>query len=152
MFQTHLDSHCQTKMDCTAMKLKYNSLIPELSVRDLKASLHFYSEVLGFDVLYERPVDKLAFIGIEQAQLMLEQCNDHWVTAPLEYPLGRGMNLQIYVTDLENLLSKLSDSNYKLMRTKCRARYKNNEGTVVQDEFLVQDPDGYLLRFAERIE
>ena len=41
--------------------LKFNSLIPELSVTNIDATKHFYVDILGFDICYERKEDKSIF-------------------------------------------------------------------------------------------
>ena len=41
--------------------IKFNKILPELSVTNLKESLKFY-KTLGFEIGYERPEDKFAFI------------------------------------------------------------------------------------------
>lgn len=43
------------------MKIKYNSLIPELSVINIEESLRFY-QTLGFNVLYKR--EKFYFLEL----------------------------------------------------------------------------------------
>ena len=67
--------------------MKFSSLIPELTVLDIKRTKHFYVDVLNFNI---KPFREL----------------------------------------------KLSN-------------YRNGDEYIVQKEFLVQDPDGYLLRFTD---
>lgn len=55
--------------------MKFNSLIPELSVSDIKKTKDFYVGVLGFGIEYERPEDKFVFLSLEGIQLMFEQEN-----------------------------------------------------------------------------
>jgi catechol 2,3-dioxygenase-like lactoylglutathione lyase family enzyme len=128
----------------------FNPVIPELVVRDLNASLSFYVDVLGFHVVFERPEDRFAFIQFERVQFMLEQQHDTaWITAPLEYPLGRGVNFEMGVHDIDGVLARLKTAQYTLFRPLMRNEYRAGEATNISIEFLVQDPDGYLLRFAQ---
>ena len=60
--------------------MKFNKLIPELSVSNIERSKLFYTEVLGFRIEYERVEDKFAFLSLGEAQIMIEELNDHWDT------------------------------------------------------------------------
>ena len=50
-------------------------VIPELDVTSLDLSLDFYTGVVGFDVLYQRPAERFAMIDLEGARLMLEEAD-----------------------------------------------------------------------------
>ena len=50
--------------------MKFNKLIPELTVSGINDSKKFYTEVLGFKIEYERINDKFAFLSLGEAQLM----------------------------------------------------------------------------------
>ncbi len=81
---------------------------------------------------------------------MLEQIHDTgWSTGEPEYPLGRGVNFQMELTDISPILERLNAANVVLYREPNESWY--DEGNVLsgQREFLVQDPDGYLLRFTQ---
>jgi len=131
--------------------MEFNKLIPELSVKDIKTSLRFYKETLGFKTEYSRPHDKFHFISIEGAQLMIEETNNHWWTGKLEHPFGRGMNLQIEVSDVSAIIERLDQANITLFRPLKESWYSGEDVEYGQLEFLVQDPDGYLLRFIQDI-
>ncbi|WP_342742261.1 VOC family protein [Planktotalea frisia] len=62
----------------------FSSLVPELSCSDFQSSLNFYTKILGFEVLYGRPEKGFAYLGLGQAQIMLEQANDFWSTGELK--------------------------------------------------------------------
>jgi catechol 2,3-dioxygenase-like lactoylglutathione lyase family enzyme len=68
--------------------MKFNALVPELSVSDINKSLGFYVDVLGFKIEYQRMENKFAFLSYGDAQLMIEQVNGNWNVAPLERPFG----------------------------------------------------------------
>src|ERR1700679_1131565 len=81
-------------------------LIPELDVEDLATSLGVYTGVFGFAVLFERPEEQFAYLELEGVHLMLEEAagpGRRFRTAPLEKPYGRGVNLQIRVSDVDGL-------------------------------------------------
>lgn len=64
--------------------MKFNSLIPELSVRDIDNSKEFYINILGFKLEYERKEDKFAFLSLENVQIMIEEVNGAWNTGELK--------------------------------------------------------------------
>lgn len=132
-------------------RLNFNALVPELSVSDINISKEFYIETLGFKLEYERIEDKFAFISFGDAQIMLEQVNGHWGTGVLEHPYGRGINFQIVIQNIQNFVNRLKDKNVTLFREVFESKYKANNITYIEKEILLQDPDGYLLRFSETI-
>ena len=129
--------------------MKFNRLIPELSVSNYEKSIDFYVNLLGFSVVYAREEERFALISLQGAQLMLEERNYHWETGPLEHPYGRGINFQIEVDQTAPLLEKLRRSGYPLFRDVRENWYSVKNVLYGSREFLVQDSDGYLLRFAE---
>ena len=129
--------------------MKFNALVPELSVTDIEKSKKFYIEILGFQLEYERKNDKFAFLSLNNAQLMIEEINGHWETGLLEYPLGRGINFQIIVKDIQPIVNRLNQNAISLFREPFVSEYTTGETVVKEIEFLVQDPDGYLLRFSQ---
>ena len=129
----------------------FNRLIPELSVGDVGGSLEFYVGVLGFVVEYSRPEEGFFFLSFEGSQIMVEEVNDHWWTGELEHPFGRGINFQIAVRDISSLVERLEEAGVPLFRPVCEKWYRGGDAEFGQIEFLVQDPDGYLLRFVQVI-
>lgn len=127
--------------------MKFNSLIPELTVTDIERTKDFYLNILGFKIEYERPENKFIFVSLEGNQMMLEQENGHWSVGELEYPFGRGINFEMTVSDVDAIYKKILDAGVKPFREMQVSNYRSNDEIVVQKEFLVQDPDGYLLRF-----
>lgn len=128
----------------------WNPLVPELTVARLETSLHFYCAA-GFSVRFQRDDPPFAYLELGQAQIMLEQEHaEGWNIAPLDRPLGRGVNFQIEVSDVEATQTALVASGFPLFKEIMDTRYSVAEYTEEgQREFLIQDPDGYLLRFAQ---
>jgi len=131
------------------VKFTFNTLIPELSVTDIEKSKHFYVSILGFKIEYERIEDKFAFISYGESQMMIEQINGYWETGILDYPFGRGINLQIKTSSLDLLHEKLILNGVTLFRDIDEFSYRQDDVLHNGREFLVQDPDGYLLRFLQ---
>lgn len=126
-------------------------LVPELLVTDFQKSLKFYVEILGFKVLYDRPEKKFAMLSFEESKLMINERNGWWETGEMEYPYGRGINLQIDADNVLDLVNTLKQNNWELFQEIEEAWYRKNDKESGHKEFLVQDPDGYLLRFAQHL-
>ena len=127
--------------------MNFNRMIPELSVFDIERTKKFYRE-LGFKIEYERTEDKFVFMSFQKSQFMFEQIHDDgWNIGELVYPLGRGINFSIAVDDIEELYKLVNHLNIELYRELTRNIYQVNGIEEMQIEFLIQDPNGYLLRF-----
>ena len=129
-----------------------NSLVPELAISDFEKSLWFYTKILGFTIEYQRVEEGFAYLSLGESQLMIDQIGRTrtWRTGEFEYPLGRGINIQIKVVEsIDSLLERLSQNNVPLFMEPEEKWYKKEDYEVGNKQFLVQDPDGYLLRFFE---
>jgi len=129
--------------------MKFNKLIPELSVTDINKSIEFYTKILGFKIEYRREECKFAFLSFHGSQIMVEQRNGNWETGKLEYPLGRGINFQIEAPDIDSLVKSLQARKYPIMIRPKENWYRVGNKLCGNREFLVMDPDGYLLRFSQ---
>ncbi len=129
--------------------MKFNKLIPELSVSNFEKSLKFYIEIIGFKIEYKRDESKFAMISFQGSQIMIEEVNNNWSTGKLKYPFGRGINLQIEVDKMQSILDNLKINNYPIFVEPKVNWYRQDNQLLGNKEFLVKDPDGYLLRFAE---
>ena len=129
--------------------MKYNKLVPELSVKNIEKSKHFYIDILNFKLEYERKKDKFAFLSYQGSQLMIEQINDNWNVGELKHPFGRGVNFQIETNEIEEISKRLKSNNVKIYKDIFKSEYVANGEVFVEQELLVQDPDGYLLRFQQ---
>lgn len=123
--------------------------VPEFVVGDLATSLCFWCDVLGFRVAYQRSEDNFAYLERGRAQVMLEVSGGNWQTGDWERPLGRGINFQILVESLQPLIDALAGAKWPLFRAPHDAWYRIGDQEGGLRQFLVQDPDGYLLRFAQ---
>ena len=130
----------------------WNPMVPELTVMQFAVSLNFY-RLVGFQVRFQRTNPNFANLTLGQAQLMIEEYHDTgWNVGVLERPFGRGVNLQIEVADVHAIADTLSANAIPLYRPMTEMWYATHPG--VEEgvrEFLVQDPDGYLLRFQEYV-
>ena len=127
-------------------------LVPEFTVTDFPRSLAFYTDTLGFSVLYGRPEERFAYLEREGAQIMIEQpVGRAWITGPLASPFGRGLNLQIACRDATGLRDRCFAHGVTVYLDLEEAWYRRNAILLGCRQFLVQDPDGYLLRFSQDI-
>jgi catechol 2,3-dioxygenase-like lactoylglutathione lyase family enzyme len=131
--------------------MNFQPLVPELKVSDFEKSLFFYTEILKFRVEFQRTEHQFAFLSYEGCQLMIEQENPVWKTGKLEYPYGRGINLAMLVDALDVLLQSLREHRYPLFVEPVEHWYRQGQILLGRREFLVMDPDGYLLRFAQSL-
>lgn len=134
--------------------MKFNQMIPEFDVKNLEQSLHFYVDLLGFKIEYTRDEDLFAFISFENVQIMLQEISgdSKWETGALEYPFGRGINFQIDMIDIDKIYNKLKENHYEIFVEMEEHWYRKGDELMGCKEFLVKDPNGYLLRFSEDIE
>jgi catechol 2,3-dioxygenase-like lactoylglutathione lyase family enzyme len=130
-------------------------LVPELLVEELTASLRFWCGLCGFAVAYARPEDGFAYLQREGgAQVMLEEAGlpgRRWVTAPLERPYGRGLNFQVAIANCAPVLAALVAAGWPLYLEPEEKWYRVGAQEAGVRQFLVQDPDGYLIRFQQSL-
>jgi catechol 2,3-dioxygenase-like lactoylglutathione lyase family enzyme len=125
-------------------------LTPELDVEDLDVSLRVYIGAFGFRVLFERPDERFAYLELEGAHLMLEEAagpGRRFRTAPLEKPYGRGVNLQIRVSDVGVLYDRATRAGVSPIIPLEERWYRQGSLERGNRQFVAPDPDGYLLRF-----
>jgi catechol 2,3-dioxygenase-like lactoylglutathione lyase family enzyme len=125
-------------------------LVPELDVADLGRPLAFYVGIVGFQILYDRPEERFAYLGLDGVELMLEEAagpGRRFHTAPLEHPFGRGVNFQIAVGDVVALHARILAAHCALVIPLEERWYRRGVLETGNRQFVVADPDGYLLRF-----
>jgi len=112
-------------------------------------ALHRECVICGFEVRYDRPDEGFAYITRGSAHVMLEQSgvDRDWITAELQAPRGRGLNFQITVPDVESIVSALRAAGVELFMQPETKWYRVGEEEAGVRQFLVTDPDGYLIRF-----
>jgi hypothetical protein len=81
--------------------------------------------------------------------MMLEEADGlEDVAAPLEFPFGRGMHLQIQVLEIAALYEDCLAAG-AVHRELYDKWYRAHDLELGNRQFWVADPDGYLLRFFE---
>lgn len=129
------------------------ALVPEFAVRNWRRSLAFYRDVLGFRVCYLRPEEGFAYLALGDAELMLDQIGLGRDFDRLDpgVPLGRGLNVQISVPHVAPLVRRIIEAGHPLHLPLEVRWYRRGIEDVGQSQFVVADPDGYLLRFCEHL-
>jgi catechol 2,3-dioxygenase-like lactoylglutathione lyase family enzyme len=125
-------------------------LTPELDVDDLDRSLAFYVAVIGFRVVFSRPEDRFAYLDLDGVHVMLEELGGsgrYFTNAPLTHPYGRGVNFQIEVTDVGALYERVLAGGFPVPIPLEDRWYRQEAIENGNRQFVVADPDGYLLRF-----
>lgn len=131
---------------------EWASLMAEMMVDDFPRSYAFWTNVLGFAPAFTRPAQKLACLEHpDGGQVMIYERDGDWEVAEMLPPFGRGMVVQLYVGDANAAAARVRAAGHPFyvdLREKWRDWGDRLGG---QREFLVQDPDGYLVMVAERI-
>jgi catechol 2,3-dioxygenase-like lactoylglutathione lyase family enzyme len=129
-------------------------LVPELQVSDLATSLDFYTRILGFSVLWERSEERFAYLERQEAHVMMEEAGGpgrRIAMGSLERPFGRGVNFQILTSDIDALAGRIAAAGCSLIVPVEERWYRTRTGHFGQRQFILADPDGYLLRFAQEL-
>jgi catechol 2,3-dioxygenase-like lactoylglutathione lyase family enzyme len=130
-------------------------LVPELIVSDFARSLKFYTKVLGFKQLYDRPEEEFAYLNRNGAQIMIAQHDTEdersWIAAELAQPYGRGMNLEIEVEDVDALHASCVHYGARIFLAMEEKWYRRDALLLGVRQFIVMDPDGYLLRLSQSL-
>lgn len=137
------------------------SVVPELYVTDLPRSLHFYVDVLGFEIAWDRPESGFAAIGFDESIIMLEETKalsaasdaeferGAWRTAEIQFPFGRGVSFEVTVPDIKAVHARVVDAGFSVKLGLREREYRVADQVVRLRQFLVMDPDGYLVRLAQ---
>ncbi|HSW77086.1 MAG TPA: VOC family protein [Candidatus Saccharimonadales bacterium] len=130
-------------------------LTPELYCSNIQLSIAFYTKILGFNIQYQREDEGFVMLERQGSRIMLEEIrNDSrrvWLNAPLEKPFGRGINFEIKTSHVDLLYDHVQKSAAVIFLPIEEKWYRANNVELGNRQFIVQDPDGYMLRFAENI-
>lgn len=116
--------------------MKFEKSNPILYSRDVKRSLKFYTEVLGFDDSWEwgNPTD---FGGVVKDNVEIFFClNDQG------HP---GTWIAIILKDVDAYYNQIKDKGAKIVVEPVSREWNMRE-------MLVEDPDGHIIRFGHRID
>ncbi len=115
--------------------MKFEKSNPILYSKDVKKSLNYYTEVLAFDHSWEWG-DPTDFGGVVKDDVEIFFClNDQG---------NPGTWLAIIVDDVDEYYKTIKDKGAKII-----SQPENKEWDM--REMLVEDPDGHMIRFGNRI-
>lgn len=116
--------------------MKFEKSNPILFSSDVKKSLKFYTEVLGFDDSWEwgDPVD---FGGIVKDNVEIFFC--------LKGQGSQGTWIAIILDNVDEYYEQIKDKDVKILSPPTSHEWNMRE-------MLVEDPDGHVIRFGHRIE
>lgn len=138
------------------MTFQINPLVPELWCSDFEVSINFYTAILGFDVAQQRGSDPHAYLALYGAQIMIAHWKLDgnwmpWLPEDIAHPFGRGMNLQFMVPDVDSLYENVRSRGAKPLIEIYEDEIWKTDCMDVRRQFLVSDPDGYVVRFAQSL-
>ena len=117
-------------------------------------------EILGFSIQYQREEDGFAMLERQGARIMLDEVSKGslketkrtWISGKLERPFGRGINLEIKTDDITVLYDRVRQQyNAQIFLSLEEKWYRANDIELGILQFIVMDPDGYMLRFSQDI-
>lgn len=134
-------------------------LTPELCCSNIKTSLLFYTKILGFDIQYQREEDGFAMLERQGSRIMLDEIpkdnlsetDRAWIAGPLEAPFGRGINLEMETDNVDELYDSVKKAGANIFLPIEEKWYRANDVELGNRQFIVLDPDGYMLRFAQHL-
>lgn len=129
--------------------MPFAPLIPELNVGDLGRSLTFYCDIIGFNILFDRRDEKFCFLALGGAQLMIEQVEmpyAAYATGAEPPAYGRVMNLEIQVPDIDAVHERVVRAGTPILVPMQERRYRTGDTTTHVRQFVVADPDGFVIR------
>ena len=99
------------------------------------------------------PRTGFCYLRLGDAELMIDQIGTGRTFGdghlPDAYPFGKGLNVQIRVVAIKPLLDALNRAGVALYLPPEDRWYRKGETELGNRQFVVSDPDGYLLRFYE---
>jgi catechol 2,3-dioxygenase-like lactoylglutathione lyase family enzyme len=147
-------------------KAGFAALKPEILVTDFQKSLYHWCEIFGFQIAYQRPDEKFAYLEREEgAQVMLSQRHDDqkWETGSMSPPFGRGVMFQIDVKSIDPIIKAMEDqklTHYDIPHLDGDGNHFSNPREIWRDlgdrqgggrEYFALDPDGYLIMFSQSL-
>ena len=129
--------------------MQIKKLTPNLVVRSVETSLKFYREVLGLETGFTVP-EQAPFVFGSVANSAIEVFFNDQKTVAAEYPnlartIGGSLTLYMEVDSLQAVLERVKKSGAKISMPVTEQFYGMRE-------FGFEDPEGYTITIAERME
>jgi catechol 2,3-dioxygenase-like lactoylglutathione lyase family enzyme len=129
---------------------KLAPVAPEFFVRNVDASIAFYIDVLGFTLVRSEPDGDgprtFAVVARGDAEFLLahEAFLGSANRAALPYPRASGVDIRLMVDDVDAVFARVAGAGARIVLP-----LKDQEYGL--RDFIVADPDGFRIRFAQRI-
>ena len=126
----------------------FTSVTPNLLVQDIDRSTAFYRDVLGFSVKQTVPdAAPFAFVWLERDGVPLflndPKAADHDYPEASRRPAGGTATMFFIVVDVDGFHDSVAPHAKVIMPLKTQF--------YAMREFAIEDPDGHILTFAERV-
>ncbi len=134
----------------------WQAMVCEILVEDIDASRHFWCDLVGFKIAYQRSHEKFLYLEMQLAdgrgpQIMLCQRNGRFETGAMEKPLGQGVMFQLNVDNIRIVMERLNAENSPIHTPERDIWRDVGDRISGQREVFIQDPDGYLLMLNENL-
>ena len=128
--------------------MQIKKLTPNLVVRNVKASLEFYREVLGLEKSITVP-DELPYVFASVSNGAVEIFFNEQKTVAAEYPklaanIGGSLTLYMEVDSLQTILDRVQKAGAKISMPVTEQFYGMRE-------FGFEDSDGYTITIAQKM-
>jgi catechol 2,3-dioxygenase-like lactoylglutathione lyase family enzyme len=130
---------------------QFAPVAPEFFVRDVDASIAYYTGVCGFTLIRsDRDPDgkaSFAVLALGRAEFMFadERFLGTETRAALTHPRAPGLDIRLMVSDVRAVYDRVRERGAKIQLPLKDQPYGLRD-------FTIKDPDGYRIRFAERID
>jgi len=126
--------------------MTWTKLTPNLMVDDMRQTLDFYQNILGFELaatVPDKPPYNWVMLGRDEVQIMFQtrESLGEEIPALESTPLGGALSLYVRVRDIDALYERVQ-GNAKIVLGMRDAFYGMRE-------FALQDPNGFVLMFAQ---
>ena len=128
------------------MSKNMQNLSPNLPVKNMQESIDYYRDILKFNVLMKVPEEGVPVWALLQngsVSIMLQEKTSFLEEYPhlVDKNIGASLSLFIKIKNLDDFYKEISDQ-VKIIKTPHVTPYN-------MKEFAIEDPNGYLLVFAE---
>lgn len=140
--------HCKTIYDHKRSIMQIRKLTPNLVVRNVEASLRFYSEILGLEKAMTVP-DESPYIFAAVSNGAVEIFFNDQKTVAAEYPklaasICASLTLYMEVDSLQSVFDRVQKSGAKISMPITDQFYG-------MKEFAFEDSDGYTITIAQKM-
>ena len=129
--------------------MQIKKLTPNLIVRNVEASLKFYREILGLDTAITVP-DQSPYVFASVSNGSVEIFFNDQKTVAAEYPqlaatIGASLTLYLEVDSLPEVLDRVQ-------KARARISMPVTDQFYGMKEFAFEDPDGYTITIAQKMQ